>query len=559
VTAHFDVVVVGSGFGGSVAALRLTEKGYRVLVVEAGRRWADADFPRTNWRIGKYLFAPRLGLRGIQRIHALDNLLVLAGAGVGGGSLVYANTLYEPGEEFFGDPQWADITDWQAELGPHYDQARRMLGVADNPGMTPADEVMRAVAGRMDVADTFRLTPVGVFFGDGPECSSPDPFFGGVGPGRTGCTECGECMTGCRHNAKNTLVKNYLALAEEGGARVVADTEVVAVRELADGYAVDCAATGIRRRPRGTVTCDQVVVAAGTFGTQLLLHRMKAGGHLPNLSDALGRLSRSNSESLGGAFADGEARYRADLSRGVAITSSFHPEPQTHVEPVRFGHGSNLMHLLGTRPVPPVAGRARWRDWLAQSMRDPRGTLRFLDVRRASERSIIALVMQSLDNSVTVSLRRSRFGGSRLTSVQGHDAPNPTWIPAGAEAMRLMAEELDGAPAGNLGDLVDRPFTAHFIGGAVIAADADRGVVDGYHRAFGHPGLHVMDGAAVPANLGVNPSLTITALAERACALWPNRGETDPRPALGESYRTLDPVSPKHPVVPADAVGALRW
>jgi cholesterol oxidase len=556
--SHFDVVVVGSGFGGSVAALRLAEKGYRVLVVEAGRDFADDELPKTSWRLRRYLWAPVLGMRGIQRIHALDDLLVLAGAGVGGGSLVYANTLYEPGAHYFEDLAWSGITDWRAELAPHYDQARRMLGSVNNPAPTPADELMSQVAADLGVADTFTLTPVGVFFGDGPGVPAADPYFGGAGPARRGCTECGECMTGCRHNAKNTLTKNYLALAQRAGARVVPDTTVTAVRDRADGgFAVDCAPSGWSlRQLRGTVTADQVVLAAGTYGTQLLLHRMKAAGHLPGVSDALGRLTRSNSESLGGAFARKDDGH--DYSRGLAITSSFYPDEHTHVEPVRYGKGSNLMYLLGTRLVPPVVGEPRWRTWLRETRSDPLGTLSFLNVRRASQRSVIALVMQSLDSSITVSLRRGRFG-SRLTSVQGHAAPNPTWIPAGAAAVRAMAARLGGRPAGNLGDLVNRPFTAHFLGGCVIGTDPADSVVDPYNRVHGHPGLSVVDGSTITGNLGVNPSLTITAQAERAFAMWPNKEEPDPRPRPGAGYQRVNPVAPKAPVVPADAPAALRY
>jgi cholesterol oxidase len=557
--SHFDVVVVGSGFGGSVAALRLAEKGYRVLVVEAGRDYADDELPETSWRLHRYLWAPALGLRGIQRIHALDDLLVLAGAGVGGGSLVYANTLYEPGPHYFEDLAWSGITDWRAELASYYDQARRMLGSVDNPSTTPADELMAQAAADLGVSHTFKLTPVGVFFGAGPGVPAPDPYFGGAGPSRRGCTECGECMTGCRHNAKNTLSKNYLALARRAGARIVPDTTVVAIRARdGGGFAVDCAPSGwSTRRVRGTVTADEVVLAAGTYGTQLLLHRMKSAGHLPGVSDAVGRLTRSNSESLGGAFGRGADADR-DFSQGVAITSSFYPDEHTHVEPVRFGKGSNLMYLLGTRLVEPVAGEPRWRTWLRDTRRDPAGTLSFLNVRRASQRSVIALVMQSLDNSISVSLRRGRFG-ARLTSVQGHGAPNPTWIPGGAAAVRAMAARLGGRPAGNLGDLVGRPFTAHFLGGCVIGTDPAASVVDPYNRVHGQPGLSVVDGSTITGNLGVNPSLTITAQAERAFAMWPNKNESDPRPQPGDGYRRIEPVAPKAPVVPADAPAALRY
>ena len=308
-------------------------------------------------------------------------------------------------------------------------------------------------------------------------------------------------------------------------------------------------------RGRRTITADHVLVAAGAYNTQKLLHRMRDDGHLPRLSPMLGRLSRTNSEALGGSF----TRHATnDHSRGVAITSSMHPEPSTHVEVVRFGRGSNLMYLLGTHQTDLEPGRRRWRTWLRVAASRPRDTARYLWPRKASERAVITLVMQSLDNSVTVRSARSRFGRWRLTSTHEHGAPNPSWIPVGNEAVRRLAAVLGGVPSGNLGELVDRPMTAHFIGGCVIGETADAGVVDPWLRVHGYDGLHVVDGAAVSANLGVNPSLTIAAQAERAMAHWPNRGEPDPRPPPGSAYRQADVVAPRRPVVPADAPGALR-
>ena len=552
----YDVLVVGSGFGGSVAALRLTEKGYRVGVLEAGRRFEDHEFAKTSWDVSTFLWAPQLGWYGIQRLHRLPDVLVMAGAGVGGGSLVYANTLYVPPPEFFADPQWSGITDWADELAPHYDQASRMLGVTDVPHASPLDHEFEAVAKSMGAGDTFRLTPVGVFFGEGPGIVSADPFFGGVGPTRTGCTECGACMTGCRVGAKNTLPKNYLGLAEAAGARVMPRATVTAVRPLSSGgYALDVRRTGPGRQPRTRLTATEVVIAAGAYNTQRLLHRMRDTHVLPDLSPMLGRLSRTNSESLVGAVA---RHADADYTRGVAITSSFHPEPGTHVESVRYGRGSNLMGLLGTVLTDGVEGRARWRVWAGAMAADPRGAVRSLSVRGWSERTAIALVMQSVDNSVTVYGRRDATGRWRLSSTQGDGEPNPAWIPAANAAARALAERIGGDAMGSMSDLVGAPITAHFVGGAVIGADARHGVVDPYHRVFGYPGLHVLDGAAVTANLGVNPSLTITAQAERAVALWPNRGDADHRPPPGEAYRRVAPVPPVRPVVPAHAPAALH-
>ncbi len=432
---HVDVLVIGSGFGGSVAALRATEKGYGVTVLEAGRRFRDDELAETSWNLSKFVWAPALGLRGIQRIAKVGKVLVLAGAGVGGGSLNYANTLYQPPAPFYRDPQWGHITDWKSELDPWYEQARRMLGVVQNPTFTPADAVMKSVADDLGVGHTFALTPVGVFFGrDGlqePGCTVPDPFFGGAGPARTGCTQCGQCMTGCRVGAKNTLVKNYLHLAESGGARIVPDTTVTEVRPGADGgYTVTSRSTTSLRR---TVwTADQVVLAAGTYGTQKLLHRLRAKGVLPRISPRLGFLTRTNSESLLGAAT---TTVVEDYSQGVAITSSFHPDEVTHIEPCRYGKGSNAMALLQTVLTDGGGRTPRALKAVREAARNPRA-LRAILPYRWSERTIIALVMQSLDNSITTYRR-----GGRLTSRQGHGEPNPSWIPVANQAARMMADQ----------------------------------------------------------------------------------------------------------------------
>jgi cholesterol oxidase len=555
----YDVVIIGSGFGGSVAALRLVEKGYRVAVLEAGRRYDETNYPKTSWRLSKYLWAPRLGLRGMQRIHILRDVVALAGAGVGGGSLVYANTLYVPPKRFFEDRHWGHITDWAEELTPYYDQASRMLGVTPNPTMTPSDEIMKAVADDMGVGHTFQMTPVGVFFGEGPGIGSPDPFFGGVGPERTGCIECGECMTGCRHNAKNTLPKNYLGLAEAHGAVVYPLTTVTSLQTLpGDGYSVQTERTTMLPHVgKRTFTSAQVVVAAGTYNTQKLLHRMKAKGYLHRLSPALGRLSRSNSESIIGAVAP--PNHREEFTKGVAITSSFYPDPQTHVEPVRYGKGSNSMGLLGTMLSDEEAGVPRWKSWAKAVVGDLAGYGKMLGgINHWSERAVIALVMQPVDNSLTVLAKKTRLGRFKMTSTAGEGEPNPTWIPAGNDVVRRMAQKLNGIPMGNIFDVFHATLTAHFVGGATISDDPEKGVVDPYHRVWGYDGLHITDGSTITANLGVNPSLTITAQAERALSMWPNKGEPDPRPAQGEPYRVVAPVPPRRPVVPEDAPAALQ-
>ncbi|MDP9799235.1 cholesterol oxidase [Catenuloplanes nepalensis] len=540
---RFDVVVIGSGFGGSVAALRLAEKGYRVAVLEAGRRFADDEFPETSWRLRRFLWAPALGCFGLQRITLLrgergarsSGVLVVSGAGVGGGSLVYANTLYEPLPAFYDDPAWRDITDWRAELAPHYARAEHMLGVTVYPRVTAADRAMRAVAARMGVAGTVHATPVGVFLGE-PGRTVPDPYFGGAGPDRTGCTHCGSCMTGCRVGAKNTLVKNYLYLAERAGVTVLPLTTVTAVRAAGDQYLIDTVRTGARlRRHRRTIEADQVVLAAGALGTQRLLHRGRATGGLPHLSARVGALTRTNSEAVLGASVL-HPPAGLDYTDGVAITSSFHPDEHTHIEGVRYGRGANLMGLLQTALTDGGPGRPL--RWLGALARSPLTTLRMLSVRRWSERTIIALVMQAADNSITTTYRR-RLGRWTMRSRPGHGAPNPTWLPAGNAAVRALAEEIGGVPGGAVTEAFDIPLTAHILGGATIGATPADGVIDAYQRVFGHPGLHVLDGAAVTANLGVNPSLTITAQAERACSFWPRRGEPDPRPPLGAPYRRI--------------------
>lgn len=549
-----DVIVIGSGFGGSVSALRLVEKGYSVLVLEAGRRFGPDDFAKTSWDMHKFLWAPHLGMRGIQRINLLSDVMVLSGAGVGGGSLVYANTLIDPHDEFFADPQWAEITDWKSELMPWYDQARRMLGVEPANGDTPADRVIAAIAEHLGREHTHHPTPIGVYRGTSGE-TVDDPYFGGMGPSRTGCIECGGCMVGCRFNAKNTLDKTYLYLAEQAGASVLPNSQVVDLVEHGEGWKVSVEKPGAWfAGHRRTYRTRQVIFSAGALGTTKLLLRLRERGRVPAVSDRLGDVVRTNSEALVGAVARGT---ETDYSRGVAITSSFQADEHTRIEPVRYPKGSNSMGLLATILVEGGTG-PQFVRFIRRVVAAPREFFRSLSVRRWSERGMIILVMQSVDNSIRLTASKGWFR-TRIRSGKGHGEPNPRWLPVAHEAARKAAQVMDGDPSGSVNESVfGIPATAHLIGGAVIGATPADGVIDPYHRVHGHPGLHVIDGAAVPANLGANPSLSITAMAERALSFWPNKGEADARPPLGEGYRPLQAVAPNHPVVPEGAPAELR-
>ncbi|OHU63626.1 GMC oxidoreductase [Mycobacteroides chelonae] len=550
----YDVIVIGSGFGGSVSALRLTEKGYRVGVLEMGKRWEREDFPSNNWHVRKAMWAPTLGCFGPQQLTVLGKTFIASAVGVGGGSLIYGNTLYEPLDGFYTDPQWAHITDWKAELAPYYDQGARMLGVVQTPHTTPADDVLLAVAKDLGVENTYHPTNVGVFFGDEPGKTVPDPFFGGAGPERAGCIGCAQCFTGCPHNAKNTTETNYLYLAEQAGAQIHPLTQVLDVRPLEDreGYGVSTKQTGrLLGKNKRDFTARHVVFSAASLGTQRLLHKFKDSGALPNLSARLGEQTRTNSEEVPTVYSP----KRSDFAQGVAITSSIHPEPNTHIEVCRYGKGSNFLGILTTSMVEGGPWRFA-RTWLA-NVRHPSVMMRAIFPRRGSEHSIIVLVMQSFDNSLTTYLKRGLLG-KRMTTKQGSGEPNPDWIPMAHDVALRMAEKVDGYAISSHLDSINIPLTAHFIGGCPIGDSPETGVIDPYQRIYGYPGLHVVDGSAVSANLGVNPSLTITAQAERAMAFWPNNGEMDPRPVLGTRYRRIAPVQPHQPAVPETASGALR-
>ncbi len=534
-THDFDWLVIGSGFGGSVAALRLAEKGYRVGVLECGRRFRDEDFAETAWQARRYFWMPRLGLRGIFRMTVFKDVFIVSGSGVGGGSLGYANTLYRARPAFFADEQWRGLADWEAELEPHYETAERMLGVTDYEGMTPADELLREYAEAIGVGDTFSHTRVGVFFGE-PGKEVADPYFGGAGPARRGCIRCGSCMVGCRHGAKNTLVKNYLWFAERLGAEVMPERQVTEIRPLgaadgSGGYAVTSERSGAwLRRRRRTLTARGVVVAAGPLGTNELLARCKLSGALPRLSDRLGDVVRTNSESIQAVTARGREH---DFSRSIAITSSIYPDPDTHIEVVTYGRAGDPMSTLFTAMTGPGTRATRPLKWIGALARHPLQTLRLLWPVGWSRRTVILLVMQTVDSAMRFRARRRLLGrGVKLQTEQDPERPNPTYIPAAAAATRWFAKRMNGIPQSGITEsALNIPTTAHILGGAVIGADPGHGVVDSRQRAFGYENLLVCDGSAVPANPGVNPSLTITAMAERAMSFIP------PAPAAASGER----------------------
>ena len=527
-TFDFDVAIIGSGFGGSVAALRLTQKGYRVVVIEAGARFEDKDFAKNSFDLKRFLFFPRLGMLGIQRIDFLKNVLVMSGAGVGGGSLVYANTLYRPPAEFYKTGSWVGLEDWQTALAPHYAEAERMLGVTKNPFFSPADMMLKRSADRLGFGDTFQMAPLGITFAKDsqkPGDSVGDPYFGGAGPDRTACINCGECMTGCRHGAKNTLVKNYLYLAEQPGEnKTVAEvwplTKVAEIRDLKEG-GFELPLTRVAKGGRaGTVRAAQVIVAAGALGSAKLLQRSRAAGYLAGMSDKLGELSRTNSESLLGVVARGTEN---DFSQGAAITSSVFPSADTHIEPVRYGRGSGFMGLLQSVLASSKSLKApNPARLILVTLKNLHRLPSFYNLRTWPERTLILLVMQARDNSLTTFMKRGLFG-HKLTSKQGYGEENPSWVPKGHEVARDLAAEFNGTPGAVIGEPFGIPLTAHFLGGAVIAKDASGGVVDKHLKVFGVPGMHILDGSTISANPGVNPSLTIAAQAEWAMAHWPAR------------------------------------
>lgn len=538
----YDWLVVGSGFGGSTSALRLAEKGYSVGVLECGRRFADEDFAERTSQARRYYWAPKLGLKGVLRMTLFKDIFIVSGCGVGGGSLGYANTLYRARPGFYRDRQWEGLAEWEAELAPHYDEAERMLGVATYDRDSDADLLLKQYAEESGFGETYSKTRVGVFLGE-PGKTVPDPYFGGEGPDRTGCERCGSCMVGCRHGAKNTLVKNYLWFAERLGVRVTPLRTVTDIRPLgaadgSDGYAVTHERSGAwLRRDRKTTTARGVVVAAGALGTNKLLFTCKLRGSLPRVSDRLGYLVRTNSESVLAVTARDDSR---DFTRGVAITSSVYPDPDTHIEVCTYGTGADSQSLLfqlmtqaGRRGTQPL-------HLLANMARHPLQALRALRIPAWSRRTVILLVMQTLDNAMRLKVKRRWPNGNVvLTTEQDPDNPNPDKIPAAYRVAEWMRARTGGTAQAMFAEAIfSIPTTAHILGGAVIGAGPESGVIDERQRVFGYENLLVCDGAAVPANIGANPSLTITALAERAMANMP--GPAAQQAPAGERASTAD-------------------
>lgn len=531
--AHtYDFAIIGSGFGGSVSALRLTEKGYSVLVLEKGKRLRDEDFAKSNWAFWKYLWNPALRSFGILQMSVLNGMLILHGAGVGGGSLGYANVLMEPSDELFNAPAWKDLADWKSVLRPHYETAKRMLGVVPNPRLTPADENLRAIAEELGNKDTFAVTNVGVFFGrEGQEGQTfPDPYFDGTGPDRNACNFCGGCMVGCRYNAKNTLVKNYLYLAERQGGEVLPEAEVVDIRPLPDGQpngaryeVIYRSSTALVNKPQRSVRARNVVLSAGVIGTLNLLFRCRdTTRSLPEISPRLGDLVRTNSETLAGTVA---RKRDIDYSQGVAITSIIQADEVTHIEPVRYPAGSGLMRLLAWPLIDSEKSALnRLGQLLWFTLRHPIDFLTNLVFPGWAERSTILLVMQTKDNLTRVKLGRNiwTFFNRGLVSNMDQEKPIPTKIEIGHRVTLTMAQKNNGIAVGSIAEtLFGMPTTAHIMGGAPIGRSVEEGVIDLNCQVYNYPGLYVIDGSIMPANPGINPSLTITALAEYAMNRMP--------------------------------------
>jgi cholesterol oxidase len=518
----YDWVIVGSGFGGSVSALRLAQKGYRVLVIEKGKRFAPSDFPENNRDLERWMWKPSLGLEGLFQMSFFEHVTVLHGVGVGGGSLVYANTLPTPTDGFFEAPSWRHLAEWKKELAPHYETALRMLGAAEVPCTTPGDRILKEIGREMGREAHFAPTRVGVFFGE-PGERAPDPYFDGEGPERVGCTFCGACMTGCRVGAKNTLDRNYLYLAEKLGVTVLPEREVTAVRPRPEGgYRVECRPS-LRKGDAEVFEAPNVIFAGGVMGTIPLLLAMKEDPDgLPRISHRVGRSVRTNSEALFGIPAPDSPH---DFSEGVAITSILHTDDHSHVEPVRYGKGSDFFRFLALPHSPGPNAALRLLGGLRALAKNPRLWAKVYVGSNLSHKMQILLYMRTVEGTIALKLGRGLMTGLRRGLVteleEGADAPS-AFMKEATELAERFAAKVDGAAATMLTEtLLGSPSTAHILGGACMGESASDGVIDHRHRVFGYDGLYVIDGSAVSANPGVNPSLTITALAERAMSFVP--------------------------------------
>ena len=527
----YDYVIIGSGFGGSVSAMRLTEKGYSVLILEKGKRYNDNDFAKTNWQYWKYLWLPAIRAHGILQITILKGVMVLHGAGVGGGSLGYANVLEVPTDETFATPAWNQNVSWGKVLKPHYETAKKMLGVARNPKLWKADELLKQFANERGMGHTFRATDVGAYFGE-EGVTVPDPFFGGQGPARAGCKHCGGCMVGCRYNAKNTLPKNYLYFAEKNGARIISEAEVVDIKPLTlspspngrgvgvrEGYEIAYQrSTSLLNRPPQRAQARRVILSAGVIGTvKLLLNLRDVKKSLPKLSPRLGDMVRTNSEALLGSVA---RKSDIDYSEGVSISSIYNHDEITRVEPVRYPDGSSLMRYLAAPLIDTdVSVPVRLLRFAGWALTHPLDFLKALVLPGWAHNVTILLVMQHADNRMRFRMGRSLFTLFRRGMVAEEEPGYKihAQVKGSHELTREFAKRTNGVALGSIGEnLLGLPTTAHILGGSPIGKDSSEGVVNENFEVHNYPGMYVIDGSIMPANPGVNPSLTITALAEYA-------------------------------------------
>lgn len=516
---NYDYIIIGSGFGGSVSAMRLSQKGYSVAVLEMGKRYKTGDFPKTNWNLKKFIWLPQLLLHGIQKITVLKDVMILGGVGVGGGSLVYANTLLEPPDSFYKDPAVLKINpEWQSIMKPHYETAKRMLGVTPNKYFSEPDKLLKQIAKDSGRENTWHSVNVGVYFGE-PGIKKPDPYFNGEGPERTGCTMCGGCMVGCNHGAKNTLDKNYLYFAEKYGTKIIPERKVTNL-EYKDGiYKISTGiSTTMPMKPAETYYAKGVIVSAGVLGTLKLLLNMKKKGNLKNISDTLGESVRTNSESLTGTVTLDKSR---DWSKGIAITSGFYPSDDTHIEVVRYPEKSDFMVTLTSPMVDNGTKMTRPLKLLSTIVKNPNNFFKTRIPFGWAKHSIIFLVMQTIDNKIKIKL--GKFG--QLTTALGDKSP-PAYNPHANNIAKEFASRANGIPQSSLFEsALNMSTTAHILGGCAVATNSAEGVVDIKSEVFNYPNLHVIDGSIIPANLGVNPSLTITAMAEQAMSHIPEKSK----------------------------------